>query len=778
MTSSPHLSAAHLEELWASVIADDVIAERGYQTITNPRALPTTFTGKQRDLDGLLIPIRDVTGEIVTSQLKPRNPRERDGTPIKYETAAAGRTCLDVPARSRQHLRDVNVPLWITEGSKKVDSGLSNGVPCIIGVQGVWGWMSGQTALPDWREIALADRDVVIAFDSDVMRKASARRAIEQLGAFLEMRKARVRFLLTPDLDDGAKCGLDDSFASGRTRLALDDLIVDELPGSEMDWETPVPLDDPAGPPFPLNALPDEIGTFVSAVAEETQTPEDMPAIVALGTISAAAGGKYQVEVTNQGWEEPVHIMTMPVVEPGARKTAIFRKITEPIVAHERAVKPDEERAYAQWLSRNRALEKSLASAESAAGKPPQDGKIGDPEAIRMAAVDALETHKVERPRITRIITDDATPEVAKSLMAEQGGAVAAMGAESAFLSNTAGGRYSESPNLDVILNGHAGDGFTVDRKGRPSESVERACLTLCLMVQPQVIRDIGKAPGFITRGGAARLLPCFPEDVLGHRRVDVAPVSRELAGAWSSIITRIVTRQPEMRSGSYIPWSIHLSTEALKAFRTYREWHEPRMAKDGAAADIRDWAGKQCGAVLRIAGLLHIACHHTPEDVPVTSETLQRAIVITGYFEEHARIMYQMMAGRSNHGDARTVLAALKELGSPTTRRDLHRKLHNRVAFATSDDLSAPLRVLEECGFIERFRDTGDQGGRPSERIALNPSEMDDRTDNTPSPDTPVGGSVGSVIVLSEHKPPPMPNVLEPTGTDGGLSDDDWEVF
>lgn len=56
------------------------------------------------------------------------------------------------------------------------------------------------------------------------------------------------------------KCGLDDWFASGRTVLELEPYIVDTLPGSLDDWDPPVPLDDPTGPPFPLDALPAVIG--------------------------------------------------------------------------------------------------------------------------------------------------------------------------------------------------------------------------------------------------------------------------------------------------------------------------------------------------------------------------------------------------------------------------------------------------------------------------------------------------------------------------------------
>lgn len=200
------LSSNHLAELRASAISDDVIAERGYETITNPKALPPQFIHGQRERAGLLIPIRDVTGDIGTWQEKPDDPRiDANGRPIKYETAKAGRSCIDVPTRVLPYLRDKDRDLWIAEGCKKVDSGLSNGLTCIIGLLGVDGWSSDGMTLPDWKEIALRGRRVVIAFDSDVMTKGSVRAALERFARWLEMQQAEVRYLVMPDLPNDGK---------------------------------------------------------------------------------------------------------------------------------------------------------------------------------------------------------------------------------------------------------------------------------------------------------------------------------------------------------------------------------------------------------------------------------------------------------------------------------------------------------------------------------------------------------------------------------------------
>ena len=571
-----------------------------------------------------------------------------------------------------------------------------------------------------------------------------------------------------------AKTGLDDYLAEGHTLAEVEALTVDRLPTAEREWNMPLPLDDPCGPPFPLEALPETVGAFAAALAEETQTPPDMAATVVLGTISATAGGTYEVVIPEQGWVEPVHGQFVVVAEPGSRKSAVMREATEPIRAYEREMQPGDRRALAEWESQLRVLEKHLATAENAAAKASDKRALADGVAVRMAAAEELETHRERRPRVARIVADDATPQAATSLLAEQGGAIAIMSAESAFLANTAGGRYADAPNLDVLLAGHAGDSITVDRKGRPPERIERACLTLCLMVQPHVIRDLGKAPGFIARGGAARLLASIPRDNLGHRQVDVAPIPGAVSETWSAMITRVVRRLPPRPDGTPVPWQLHLAPDAKTAFRHYRLQHEPQMARDGAYGDIRDWAGKQCGGVLRIAGLLHVAQHHQPESVVIGAETLQQAITIMDYYAEHARVMYHLMRGRSEHGTARIVLETIRALGSSTTRREVHRKLHNRMAFEKAGDLEAPLALLDEYGYIRRKRQTGATGGRPSEEILLNPSERDDRTDTTRIDAVSTTGSVGSVIPFPEHAPASTPGESEPTGKSSAA----WEDF
>jgi hypothetical protein len=70
----------------------------------------------------------------------------------------------------------------------------------------------GKVAIPDWRDIALNGRRVILAFDSDVVAKKAVRAALTHLAGYLQIKDAKVEYLHLPNNDD-SKTGLDDYLA-------------------------------------------------------------------------------------------------------------------------------------------------------------------------------------------------------------------------------------------------------------------------------------------------------------------------------------------------------------------------------------------------------------------------------------------------------------------------------------------------------------------------------------------------------------------------------------
>jgi P4 family phage/plasmid primase-like protien len=212
----------HREMLQASKITADHARARGYRSVDTKVRLGQIGIAKAgRRIPGLLMPLLGVDGKPWGWQYRPDNPR-RNGQDhvIKYETPVGQHNKIDVPPGVAEQLTDPSVPLWITEGVKKADAGALAGL-CIVDILGVWGWRGtngagGKVALPDFHDIALNGRRVILAFDSDVMTKPQVRAALNEFSGWLKIKGAKVEYCCLPDASAG-KTGLDDYLADRHT---------------------------------------------------------------------------------------------------------------------------------------------------------------------------------------------------------------------------------------------------------------------------------------------------------------------------------------------------------------------------------------------------------------------------------------------------------------------------------------------------------------------------------------------------------------------------------
>ena len=173
-----------------SGIAPDVALERGYYLEKTKRGLERLgFTRKQQRAPAIVIPRFSPSGEEIPPQIKPDNPwvKDRDNNDVrrKYESMAGEGIRLSVHPRCLEKMRDPRYPLWITEGDKDGDSMVSRGAVVVV-LQGVSCWNVPR----DWEDIKLYGREVIIAFDADVMVNPKVQRELEKLAAFLQSRGA------------------------------------------------------------------------------------------------------------------------------------------------------------------------------------------------------------------------------------------------------------------------------------------------------------------------------------------------------------------------------------------------------------------------------------------------------------------------------------------------------------------------------------------------------------------------------------------------------------
>jgi hypothetical protein len=229
----PGLLDAHYDHLKTSAIDDAIIAERGYVSIDGLsawQALGAPALSRGAKTTGIAFPVYRLGKTPPHSwALRPDHPRSPKGKTVKYECAPTVPNCFDVLPRYQAALADPSIPLWITEGVKKADALASAYGAAIVPVNenGVWGFratnpLGGKAIIPDFDEIAWNGRRVVLAFDSDVVRKPQVMAALRRLGAVLHVRgAAEILALLLPQ-QGAAKLGVDDYLAAGHTTADLE----------------------------------------------------------------------------------------------------------------------------------------------------------------------------------------------------------------------------------------------------------------------------------------------------------------------------------------------------------------------------------------------------------------------------------------------------------------------------------------------------------------------------------------------------------------------------
>lgn len=479
------------------------------------------------------------------------------------------------------------------------------------------------------------------------------------------------------------------------------------------DWGMPIPLD--AGvviEPFPIGTLPSWLAAQVEAVAASSATPLDLAGALGLAVLATVVGGRVEVE-PQAGWREGTNLFVAAIMEPGERKSAVFNLMTAPLNEHELLLAEAtlEDRMLA--TQRLRIAEARRTRAEKAAAGSE------DPLAAEEEAADAARAvADIHVPPEPRLYTDDVTSEALAGLLAEHGGRMAVLSADPSIFA-IAAGRYSNgAANVEVYLKGHANDPLRVDRRGRPSERVDRPALTVGVTVQPAVLRDAGRNVQFRGRGFLDRFLYTVPISMIGHRPTRTPALPDVVAGTYrDGLLQR--ARTLDLRPNP--PLILRLDPGAIAVLDEWRDELEGRQQRTGDLGGLRAWASKLGGATVRIAGLLHVGTHVGEGlEFPIGAGTMRSAVELARYLVPHAKVAFDLMGDDPALDLARRIVAWLELVPrSSFSRRDVLRDVRPRPH---AKEAAAALGLLASYGYVAaEDREAG--VGRPSARYAVNPA-------------------------------------------------------
>lgn len=489
-----------------------------------------------------------------------------------------------------------------------------------------------------------------------------------------------------------------------------------EIPLNKYEWQPPQLLGEGHCLfDWPVEAFPEPFGAFVKELARSTETPVDLAAMLTLATISAISQHRYRVQA-KEDYSEPMSLWVVGVLPPASRKSGVFHRVTEPLKRWEVREKQRLEPEIKKASSRRQTMEERLKILRNRAAKADDSERQELQEQI-----ERLEGEMPHVPTCPRLIVADITPEKLGDLMAVNHGAMSVLSDEGGIF-DILGGLYSDGKaNIDLFLQSYSGSRVRIDRKSSPPIEIDRALLTIGLTIQPSVIEGLGKTASFRGRGLLGRILYIMPHSNIGRRNWNEASMNRDIMGeyerACEAVLQHCMSGQKSILS---------LTSEAYALWQKNALNVEKAMSSHGGwLSHMTDWAGKLPGAIIRIAGNLHVMRHKDfdPELIPISVDTMQAAIRIGKALERHALAVFEFMEIGGAKQDAQIVYRWIQsERLIQFYRRDCSRKFRR----IKKDAMTAILDVLVEHNIIADAVLQGGKIGRPRDLFAVNQMIID----------------------------------------------------
>ncbi|MBC7771407.1 MAG: DUF3987 domain-containing protein [Pyrinomonadaceae bacterium] len=501
------------------------------------------------------------------------------------------------------------------------------------------------------------------------------------------------------------------------------------IPKAPGPWSPPRPLHEgPPPPPIPLEAaFPpalSEVRDFVAAVAEAIQVPLDLPAMLLLPIAGVCIAQKFEIEL-RPGWREIPALYILSLLESGERKSGTFSLMIAPILAWEREQAGELGPMIACAQEERKIKEGAQAELRKKAAKGDSQAREDAMELAQQLAEDPILSVPI-------IYTSEATSEglALQLLQNQERGLVASPEADALDVMM---GRYSEkgSPNMGIWLKGHSGDSERVVRRGRPPEYLDHPVLNVALAVQPESVRSLFASRAARGRGMLARILVSVPRSMVGHRKTggNAEQLPDRLARTYA-VMLRSLLNTPIVDQG---PKIVRLDPEALALFVEFERKLEPELARGGFLGDRKDWGGKLCGAVARIALVLYglqyarNGCCARSEGSAhlIDGATMKAALAWSPYLIDHERVVAATVGCDPITQSADHILGWIERKGLKTfSKRDAF--IGNRSStILKADDIEGPLNLLIELGYLRRQPDPVTEwttGRPPSPMFIVNP--------------------------------------------------------
>lgn len=270
-------------------------------------------------------------------------------------------------------------------------------------------------------------------------------------------------------------------------------------------------------------------------------------------------------------------------------------------------------------------------------------------------------------------------------------------------------GMYSGGQgNINMFLKAYDGSPHTIFRRTSDNITLNAPYLTIGIMTQPQQFSQTMSNPQFSGRGLMQRFLFSFPEGRAGLQSYTSRNIPQNIQQSYDEFIKKLLRM-----SKSDTPVKLVHNKESYNI----HDMLQSKMKSGGMFENMKEYASKHFGKVLKIAGLLHL-CEHSADE-PINGQTAMNAINIGLWAENQALLAFDGGAGEDETTkNAKYIIKRLKFIEcnviTLTKLKRLCRAVSDNSRFTESVELLEDMHYIK----IEHI----ETGGRPAELYRINP--------------------------------------------------------
>jgi hypothetical protein len=453
--------------------------------------------------------------------------------------------------------------------------------------------------------------------------------------------------------------------------------------------------------PFPVQALPEPLRTFVSVGSQSIGCDPSYLALPLLSVISAAVGNTRRLSLKDSWLVCPV-IWASLVGESGAGKTPALQLVLRPVYERQRKAlerHAAEEKRYRATLA---CWEKDMAAwKRKGVGLPPVE-----PEA----------------PKVARLVVSDTTVEaLAPILLDNPRGVLLARDELSAWISSF--DRYANkgraSTDSTFWLSAFSAASVVVDRKTGPQRTiyVPQAAAAITGGIQPAILKRV-LSPEHRESGLAARLLLAYPPR--RAKQWTEAGVDPAAEAEWARLLDRLYELQPAIGpSGEPQPAVVRLGADAKRLWIDYYNKHN--LEQIDLVGDLSMAWSKFEEYVPRLAMVLHFArwaSGDVTDELRLDAASMSAAIELTQWFKSEAKRVYTMLDESDAEREQRRLIEWIANRGGRTSVREVQTYYWK---LKSPGQAEAELEKLAQAG-VGCWQDvpTTPKGGRPARAFVL----------------------------------------------------------